>query len=231
MNKPIFVALDVDSEERAKLLAKEVQSYVGGFKLGPRLLIKYGPGLIQELSEYGEVFVDNKYFDIPSTVVSAVRSTFEAGATFVTVHACNGRECLLQLAELERELNQKRSFKILAVTVLTSFNTQNKPANWKDSSLESQVVDLAGEAFSSGLTGIVCSGHEVKLLRNKFPQGYFVTPGIRLPEDKADDQKRVLTPNLAIKNGASALVVGRPIVGAENPREAAKKIWESISFD
>ncbi|MCB0391823.1 MAG: orotidine-5'-phosphate decarboxylase [Bdellovibrionales bacterium] len=230
MKIPIFVALDVDCKNEALTLAKKVAPYVGGFKLGPRLLIKYGESIIQEVAKLGEVFVDNKYHDIPSTVYSAVQSTFDAGATYVTIHASNGHECLKKLAQLERELNKQRFFKILVVTVLTSFDENNKPSNWQDKPLSDQVYDLAREAFSAGLSGIVCSGVEVKSLKEKFPQGFFVTPGIRLAENSADDQKRILTPGEAIRRGASALVVGRPIVKAQQPEEAASRFAQAISM-
>lgn len=226
MRTPIFVALDVDNENQAMELARQVEPFVGGFKLGPRLLLRYGPHLVQKLAEFGEVFIDNKYFDIPSTVVAAVKASFEAGATYATVHASNGSECLKQLAELEKELNEERFFKILVVTVLTSFDELNRPVNWSRASLEDQVLDLAGEAFKAGLNGIVCSGREVKKLKDRYPQGFFVTPGIRLAPEINDDQKRIITPDVAINNGASALVVGRPIVMASQPREAARQFAE-----
>ncbi|MCB9025172.1 MAG: orotidine-5'-phosphate decarboxylase [Bdellovibrionaceae bacterium] len=230
MKIPIFVALDVDNENQALELARQVSSNVGGFKVGPRLLMRYGSSLVKKLSELGDVFVDNKYHDIPSTVQSAVKASFESGASFVTVHASNGYECLTQLAELEEKLNQERPFKILVVTVLTSFDENNKPINWQDLPLENQVLSLAGEAFRAGLTGIVCSGYEVKKLKELYPKGFFVTPGIRLASDAKDDQKRILTPEVAIRNGATALVVGRPIILAQDPKVAAFQFAQSIKI-
>ncbi len=228
MKLPIFVALDVDEEKQALDLARQVSGSVGGFKVGPRLLMRFGPGLISQLAEMGDVFVDNKYYDIPSTTLSAVKASFEAGATFVTVHASCGSVCLEQLSELEKELNKQRNFKILAVTVLTSFDESSKPANWSEKSLSDQVIDLAGDVVRSGLSGIVCSGEEVERLKKLFPDVFFVTPGIRLQENSVDDQKRVLTPELAMQKGASALVVGRPIVKASDPQKAAELFAQAV---
>lgn len=234
---PIFVALDVDDESSALSLATKLQDYVGGFKVGPRLTYKYGARLIKKLARFGPVFVDNKYHDIPSTVVAALKVTYESGASFATVHASNGGDALKEFAELEATFNRQRPFKILCVTVLTSFNEKNLPRHWakisspdvKEKSGEQtklavahHVYSLAQDVIASGLTGIVCSPEEVALLRNKFKNAYLVTPGIRLPTDAKGDQVRVMSPREAIVAGASALVVGRPIIAAANPVRAAK---------
>jgi orotidine-5'-phosphate decarboxylase len=228
MKSPIFVALDVDNYQKAIAIAENVREFVGGFKVGPRLLIKYGPEIIKVLSDWGSVFVDNKYHDIPSTVVSAVSATLDSGATFVTVHASNGKDCLKQLSELEQEYSKKRFVKILAVTVLTSFENTSLPPNWKSQNVSDHVMDLASSAMEAGVTGLVCSGEELKTLRKRFPEAFIVTPGIRMPDGELNDQKRVLTPNLAIEEGASAIVVGRPIIEAINPRLAAKQFYDSL---
>ncbi|MCB0357135.1 MAG: orotidine-5'-phosphate decarboxylase [Bdellovibrionales bacterium] len=230
MKNPIFVALDVNTDKEALKLARNVAPYVGGYKVGPRLMVKYGEKIVQSLAELGEVFVDNKYYDIPSTVVAAVRATFAAGASYTTVHASNGKECLEELAELEIELNQQRAFTILAVTVLTSFDNDKKPVNWCDKDLSEQVKMLAAEVFQAGLHGVVCSPLEVKELKSHYPQGFFVTPGIRLLDNSRDDQKRILTPQQAIELGASALVVGRPIVSAADPEVAASHFAQAVAL-
>lgn len=228
MKNPIFVALDVDDQDKALRIASEVRPYVGGFKLGPRLLIKYGPEMIHKLSEWGEVFVDNKYNDIPSTVVSAVKATFEQGASFTTVHASCGPLALKELANLEVELNKTRFFRILAVSVLTSFEISHLPANWVDSSILDQVLKLSQQVYESGLRGLVCSGAEISQIKSKFTDMECVVPGIRLTDNQVHDQKRVLTPSEALKRGASYLVIGRPIIEASQPVEAARKIFESL---
>jgi orotidine-5'-phosphate decarboxylase len=216
----------VDDESRARQLAGDLQSLVGAVKLGPRLLLRTGGRLIRDLSLQVPVFVDLKFFDIPSTMLSAVRSCFELGASLVTVHSLAGREALVQLARLEEELSRQRPFKILAVTVLTSFEQENLASVFKSQSLERHVVELVDLAQSSGLSGIVCSPEELKRLGGR---GLFlVTPGIRLPENERGDQRRVMGPDQALSEGASAIVVGRPILEASNPIEAALRFSQSM---
>lgn len=222
MKLPLFVALDIDDKEKALELAKSVASSVGGFKIGPRLVVRFGQGFVSELAELGPVFVDNKYYDIPSTMEHAIRASFEAGASFVTIHATCGLETMMHLRQVEEELNQLRSFKILAVTVLTSYTKETLPTNWISQEVSEHVLSLAQEVMDSGLTGIVCSAHEASLLRERFPKAYLVTPGIRFMNEGKGDQKRTMGPQEAIKSGASALVVGRPICKADDPVAAAK---------
>lgn len=219
MKNPIIVALDVDSREQALKLADQLADVVGGFKVGPRLCLRYGQDLVKEIAARGPVFVDNKHFDIPSTMEAAVRASFEAGATLVTVHALAGKEALTKMAAVEKELNQQRPFKILAVTILTSWDQNSMPSNLKQQPISQHVTDLASLVLESGMTGLVCSPHELDLLQNKGL--YLVTPGIRFSMDSLGDQKRVMGPAEAIHAGASALVVGRPIIEAKNPLETA----------
>ena len=227
IKSPIFVALDVDDDQRALDIAKQVEPFVGGFKLGPRLCMKYGAALVTQLAELGHVFVDNKYFDIPNTMEHAIRSTFAAGATFATVHAQAGSEALTRLAQVERELNKERPFRTLVVTVLTSFDQEGLPANSNHQPIADQVQSLSQLAMDSGLSGIVCSPHEVGMVKAIFPNAFAVTPGIRLPDGEAGDQKRTLGPKEAILAGATALVVGRPIVEAPDPARAAEEFFEA----
>jgi len=225
---PLFVAMDMDSDLEALKLADQNSEYVGGYKMGTRLALRYGLSFIQEMSQRGQVFLDMKYFDIPNTMLSAVRASFEAGASLVTVHALSGKEALTQLGQLERELNAKRPFRILAVTLLTSFSQETLPKALSHQPIEDQVQDLAHMSFLSGVRGLVCSPLEVGQLRKKFPQSYLVTPGIRRSQDQLGDQSRVMGPKEALNLGASALVVGRPIVEARDPVQAAKEFYEEI---
>lgn len=224
LKTPIILALDVDDVQTARNLAGQLSFGLGAIKLGPRLLIQYGASLVSEMARLCPVFVDNKYFDIPNTMVSAVRQTFEAGATFATVHALSGSEALTQLAELEQELNQERSFKILSVTVLTSFSQQTLPSPLATTPIKEHVESLAQLTVSSGLSGLVCSPFEVESLRKAHKGTFLVTPGIRFEDSKADDQKRVMTAKEALRRGASALVVGRPLLQAENPVKKLEQI-------
>lgn len=228
MRNPLFVALDVDNIERADELVQETRAFVGGFKVGPRAVMRFGPEWVKRLSQSTPVFVDQKYFDIPSTMVAAVRASFDMGASFCTVHAQCGQRALGELAILEKELNQKRYFRILAVTILTSMSENDLPQYLRPIPINQQVKQLADEVIQSGLSGLVCSVHEVAELRAKYAEAYLLTPGIRMSQDASGDQSRVDGPLTALKAGASGLVVGRPIIEAVDPAQSAKIYYEEI---
>lgn len=228
MSNPIFVAVDLDDDKSALELVKQCRAFVGGFKVGPRLALRYGEPFLKEVSRHGNMFIDNKYFDIPSTMEAAVRASFEVGASFCTVHAQAGPEALTQLAALEESLCQTRPFRILAVTVLTSFKQETLAPIVRHLPIAEQTNALARMALECGLTGLVCSPDEVESLRRQFPNAYLVTPGVRLSHEDRGDQKRVADPLTALKRGASALVVGRPIYDAVEPARAAKTYYEEI---
>lgn len=219
MKNPLILALDVDTRDRALQIADEVSDIVGGIKLGPRLCLRYGMDFVKEMTQRAPVFLDNKHFDIPSTMEAAVRASFEAGASLVTVHALSGKEALARMAAVEKELNQHRPFRVLAVTILTSWDQNSLPLNMKSQPVAQHVTELAGLVKDSGLNGIVCSPHELDLLQNR--DLYLVTPGIRFSMQDSGDQKRIMGPKEALRAGASALVVGRPILEASNIKEAA----------
>lgn len=231
LKNPLIFALDVDSEDEAFKKLKPIVDLVGGVKIGPRLAYRYGAPFVQKIAEQTSVFVDNKYFDIPSTMRAAVKASFDAGATLVTVHAMSGRTALKEMAKLEAELNLIRPFKILAVTILTSWDKSSLPENFHSWSIENHVKSLSQLVHQSGVRGLVCSGHELEMI----PQRDFfkVVPGIRLSSDRSietnEDQKRIMTPKQAMKAGAQALVIGRPILESSNPRETVLEILESCS--
>lgn len=223
---PLCVALDVDDKQKAITLAENLSDFVGGLKIGPRLVNKYGESLIRDLSSIAPVFVDCKFFDIESTMLAAVKAVFEAGASVCTVHALSGADCLKALARLEKELNQDRPFRILAVTILTSWSEKSYPVIINNEPIDQLVLKLAQQVQDSGLNSIVCSAQELVFLKDL--NLYKLTPGIRFDLDSAGDQKRIATPDFAIKNGANALVVGRPIIEAQHPREKALDFTTAI---
>jgi orotidine-5'-phosphate decarboxylase len=229
LKSPWFLALDVDDIDQARSLARQAAPYVGGFKLGPRLCLRFGSSLIEELSQIAPVFVDQKFFDIPSTMESAVRAAHACGANFVTIHALAGKEALMALAKVEAELNEVRPLQILAVTMLTSFTSQGLPPVLRDWPIATHVESLADLVFSSGLSGVVCSSEEVTSLRRKYPNAFLLVPGIRLSGGGTHDQKRVATPKSAMASGASALVIGRPVLEAPVPHEMAKQIFSDLA--
>lgn len=219
MRNPLILALDVDTRDEALRIVDDVADIVGGIKLGPRLCLRYGMSFVKEVAGRVPVFLDNKHFDIPSTMEAAVRASFEAGASLVTVHALSGAEALQRMAKVEQELNQQRPFKILAVTILTSWDQASLPTSLKSQPIAQHVVELAQLVKDSGLSGVVCSPHELDLLQNR--DLYLVTPGIRFSMQDSGDQKRIMDPKEALRKGASALVVGRPILEAKNIKETA----------
>ena len=226
IKNPLIIALDVDTQEKAIDLAIELEDIAGAYKLGPRLIHRYGKDLTLKIAKLAPVFVDCKFFDIPSTMEAAVRASFDSGASLVTVHALAGQEALLRLAKVEKELSEIRPFKILCVTILTSWDQQSLPPVMKAQPISSHVKDLANLVQNAGLTGIVCSPEELDLLQG---QGlYLVTPGIRFDLQSAGDQKRTMGPGEAMQKGASALVVGRPIIESSSPKEAAMDFSISI---
>ena len=228
LSNPLFIALDLDNAEEALELARETRAFVGGFKVGPRLCVRYGEKFLREVARHGSMFVDCKFFDIPSTMEAAVRAAFEVGASFCTIHAQAGPEALSHLAKVESELCQTRPFRLLAVTILTSFKQETLPPVTRAMPIAEQTVALAQMTLDCGLTGLVCSTEEVESLRARFPQAYLVTPGVRLSHEERGDQKRVSDPVTALRRGASALVVGRPIYESLEPARAAKTYYEEI---
>ena len=221
MNKPpVFLALDVETESQALNFVEKTHPFVLGYKLGPRLYLKYGMPLVKKITAFSEVFLDFKFYDIPSSTIEAVRTAYEVGARYVTVHASVGEETLKELSRLEKSFEDSK-FHILSVTVLSSVSGSH-------SVIQNQVNQLAQMVLNSGLKGLVCSPLEVEFLRKKYPDAFLVTPGIRLEGDKANDQKRWMSPAEAIQKGSSALVIGRSILNAENPVQVCKDLAQTI---
>ena len=216
----VFLALDIDEKDRAFKLVEKWHPFVQGFKVGPRLGFQLSSLEWSALAKKGDLFLDYKFFDIPSTTLSAVKRAFHLGASFCTVHALNGELCLKALAKLEKELNQTRAFKILAVTLLTSFDQDSNKLPLVNKKSESVVEDLTSIVAASGITGLVCSPAEA-IDHTKFT---IVCPGIRFKGDSLDDQKRVMTPKEAFLAGADYLVMGRSLININDPRSVFKDI-------
>lgn len=223
IKNPIFVALDVDDTAHALEIAQELKDVVGGFKLGPRLVMRGGSKFVQQISALGQTFVDMKHFDIPSTMVAGLQASFDDGASFATIHALSGRESIAACVDLEKKLNDQRPFCVLAVTVLTSWTESSYPPSLKSLRPEVHVADLAQFTLSQGLKGLVCSAHELSKVSHEH---FKVVPGIRLPEDEKGDQQRILDPKSAMKAGANMLVVGRPILAAPAIKKKAQQFVE-----
>jgi len=234
MRNPIIVALDVPSADAALELAAQLAPVCGGFKIGSELFTVAGPDIVKRIRERGAlVFLDLKFHDIPNTVAKAVAAATRLDAQMLTVHAGGGTE-MLKAAEKAAEETAYQLGRtpplVLGVTVLTSLDGAALREVGLDVNLEYQVRRLAVVATRAGLRGLVCSPLEIAALRKIIPaQVQLVVPGIRTGAEKADDQKRTMTPREAIAAGANWLVIGRPICAAENPRAAAEKIWETLN--
>lgn len=228
LKSPIFVALDLDDKTLIHKIFRETADLVGGFKIGPRVVFRFGTKIIEELSEKAPVFLDFKYYDIPSTMESAVRAGFGSGASFATVHSLAGSEALSRLAKTEKELNNQRPFSLLAVTLLTSYSPKTLPKSFGDLSIAQHVSELAKLTWESGIEGLVCSPHELIDIKTGIPGLKCVTPGIRMEFDSKDDQSRTATPREAIGAGATALVVGRSLLQAPNPRQYVQDLLASL---
>jgi orotidine-5'-phosphate decarboxylase len=194
---------------------------VGLFKVGMELFPLGGAGLIERIRATGaEVFLDLKFHDIPNTVAGAVRSAAALGVKFATVHASGGKAMLAAAADAAAGSGTT----ILAVTVLTSLDDADLSSIGFALHTAEAVDRLARLAVEAGIGGIVCSAREAVSVRASVgPGAVLVTPGVRLPEESAGDQKRVVTPFEAVRAGANYIVVGRPITKAADPVSAARK--------
>lgn len=226
----VIVALDVNSIEEVRDLVNKVGKNLRTFKVGMRLFTKYGPSLVKELKDKGyDVFLDLKYHDIPNTVETACKEAAWLGVDMLTIHACGGKEMCKAAVNGAKEGAAKSGNKtplILGVTVLTSMNEVSLKEVGVNNPVDMQVFNLANMAISEGVAGIVCSPLEVKKLKTEIKKGFIaVIPGIRLPENNINDQKRVAGPDTAIADGADYLVIGRPVYGASEPVKALNDIY------
>ena len=222
---PIFVAIDTPDLSRAVALAEAVRDHAGGLKLGLEFFLAEGPAGIRRIAELGlPVFLDLKLHDIPNTVGKAVEAIAALEPAILTVHAAGGHEMLYAAKRAA-----PAATKVVAVTLLTSLDTNDLQDLGIVRSPSDQVAHLAWVARDSGVDGIVCSGAEVAAARAAWPNGFFVVPGIRPPNAEFADQKRVVTPAQALQDGASVLVIGRPITGAPDPARAIMDIRARLS--
>lgn len=221
-------ALDFPSLAEAEQSAARVIESVGVLKVGLELFVSEGPRGIELGKRLGcEVFLDLKLHDIPETVERAVATAAQHGVRYLTLHAAGGPKMLAAAAR--RAERENSALTLLAITVLTSLDDEDLRAIGVSSSPSQQVLRLARLAHDQGIPGMVCSAVEVAALRESLgPSAVLVTPGIRPQQAGADDQKRTGTPAGAIRDGASLLVVGRPIRDAADPAAAARAISNEI---
>ena len=233
MQNPIIAALDVPTVDQALKLAQQVAPAVGAFKIGKELFTSAGPDIVRRVRDTGaSVFLDLKFHDIPNTVAKAIAAAVRLDVQMLTIHASGGSE-MMRAAEQAAQQTAAQLGRpaplVLGVTVLTSQDSATLAELGGETDVAKQVERLALLATKSGLRGLVCSPLEIVALRRILPpQMQLVTPGIRTGTEKADDQKRTLTPREAVQAGASWLVIGRPITAAADPRAAAESILNSL---
>lgn len=218
----IILALDVDNFAKAKNFVDKLYPLIKIYKIGSQIFTANGPKAVEYINKKGgEVFLDLKFHDIPNTVASAVKEAVRLRVKMLTLHICGGKEMLkAAVAAVNSEAEKLKIEKpiLLGVTVLTSQETS-----------PDQVLSLARLGVDSGLDGVVCSVQEAAMLKKRILKKFIiVTPGIRLRLGNLNDQKRVATPEDALRAGSDYLVIGRPILEAANPVQAAKDILKDM---
>jgi orotidine-5'-phosphate decarboxylase len=223
---PIFVAIDTPDIHRAAALARELGGMAYGLKLGLEFFCANGDQGVIRVAEHAlPIFLDLKLHDIPNTVAKAVQALAHLNPAVLTVHAAGGR-AMMAAAKAAAPPGTK----VVAVTVLTSLDQDDLASIGVRASPARQVERLTELAREAGIDGIVCSGAEVKAARAAWPEGFLVVPGVRPEGADRADQKRVVTPRQALDDGASMLVIGRPITGAADPAAALRDIDKSLSL-
>jgi len=229
----IFCALDSADLETVRSLAQAIAGAVDGLKLGLEFFTAQGPDGIREIAKLGlPIFLDVKLHDIPNTVAGAIRSLAPLAPYYLTLHAAGGEDMLRAARATAHEEAARLSLappRLLAVTVLTSLDESDLAQQGVAGTAREQVVRLAELARRAGIDGIVSSPREIEAIRAACGAGFdIVVPGIRPGGGGAQDQKRVMTPGEAVRAGASALVIGRPITGAADPAQAAAQIRAEV---
>ena len=228
ISSPVIVALDNMTKDASLALADQLDPALCRLKVGKELFTRCGPDIIKALHQRNfEVFLDLKFHDIPNTTAQAVLAAAELGVWMVNVHASAGFEAM-SLAK-QRLLDNKSDTLLIAVTVLTSMDNEALLQTGITDGLEVQVSRLAQLTKQAGLDGVVCSAQEAKALKTLCGQDFkLITPGIRLLDDNADDQKRICTPRQALDDGSDYLVIGRSITQAADPAAKLQCILQSL---
>ena len=227
MNKKVIVAIDSNNIDQSKKLVKLLKKEVYAFKIGYEFFYNFGIEGYKEIKKIcPKIFLDLKLHDIPNTVSKAIKAIEKLGPIFTTIHISGGDK--MQNLSI---INRKRNLKILGVSILTSLDKKEINKYYNEKSLNKLVGKYVEYAKKNKLDGIVCSPHEIKLVRKKVGKKLIiVTPGIRLESEKiiSDDQKRVYSPKKAVQLGADFLVIGRPIMNSKDPLKTIRQINTSI---
>tara|TARA_B100000795_G_C22558875_1_gene345507 strand:- start:7 stop:684 length:678 start_codon:yes stop_codon:yes gene_type:complete len=222
-NKNIFVACDLSSQKEVIDLLELIHNDISGIKIGLQYITQRSPEEIRELSRFKKpIFYDGKFFDIKNTLVESIKSLKDLNVKYATVHLLNGFDALNEANKVAQDID----LNLLGVSVLTSFEDKDLEILGFNNKVEDQVKKLAKIAMESNLFGVICSPHEIKMIKEIAPNIKCFTPGIRMGEEK-NDQKRTMTANEAIKEGSDCLIIGRPITKGD-PKKNIKNIIASI---
>lgn len=215
---PIVVALDYENQADALNLVSQLDPSLCRLKVGKEMFTRFGPQFVTALQkQHFDVFLDLKFHDIPNTVAKAVQAAADLGVWMVNVHASGGSRMMVAAKEALNSFGTTRP-KLIAVTVLTSMEQTDLQELGINLSPAEQVLKLASLTAAAGLDGVVCSAQEAQLLKTQFGAAFqLITPGIRLADSLADDQRRVMTPQAAKQAGVDYMVIGRPITKAADP--------------
>ena len=227
-NSPVIVALDFDNQQAALSLADQLDPSQCRLKVGKELFTAAGPELVKALvARNFDVFLDLKFHDIPNTVAKAVKASADLGVWMANVHASGGSR---MMSAAKQALDEQGSeMQLIAVTVLTSMDDTDLLETGVQRSPSEQVMHLAKLTQKSGLQGVVCSAQEASALKSALgPEFKLITPGIRLPDSAADDQRRIVSPTDAVAMGSDYLVIGRPITQSAQPLETLRQINQSL---
>lgn len=224
----VIVALDYSDEKYVFNLVDRLSPATCRLKVGKELFTACGPTLVKQLVARGfDVFLDLKFHDIPNTVAQALKAARDLGVWMTNVHASGG---VRMLESARAALSGKDDPLLIAVTVLTSMDECDLKQTGVVTSLQDHILHLAGLSANAGLDGVVCSAREAQLLSSHFGRNFcLVTPGIRPADSKAGDQRRVVTPDEALRMGSHYLVIGRPITHAADPCAALDAINTNIA--
>ena len=227
MNPALIVALDVPTRKDMEAALERLPNTIEWYKVGLELFCAEGPAVLEPLKQRNKkIFLDLKLHDIPQTVANAVKTAAGHGVNLMTVHAIGGRAMLEAAAKAAAECDTPP--KLVAVTTLTSLSQDDFTDLGIERTVSEQAVALGELAIRSGIDGMVTSAHEAGALRRAFSDALLVTPGIRMPDGDVGDQKRVATPSFAVEQGATHLVVGRPIMQAEDPCATTEAIQSDM---
>ena len=223
-SKPLIVALDFPSLDESLIFLDKIDPNLCRVKIGKQLFVNEGPAAVKKVCGLGfEVFLDLKFHDIPNTVRAACLAAADLGCWMVNVHASGGRAMLETVSNTYANLSAPPL--LVGVTILTSLSEAQLAEVGYSGNLQGNVEQLAILSQSSGLDGVVCSPIELPLLTSVMPDKFLlVTPGVRFQGDSHNDQRRISTPEEALKNGANYLVMGRSIVSSANPLERISQI-------